>query len=497
MTGLPLRTVLAGTGADPLGDIPQDTLFRNLERDSRAVQPGDLFLAIRGERLDGHDFVAEAAAKGAAAALVARDWAARHPIPPLPLLAVDDPVPALQRLAAAHRAALDLTVVGVTGSVGKTSTKEVIAAALAPRFRTYRSPGNLNNEIGLPLSLLDLTPESEVAVLEMGGAYAFGELTLLADIAQPRIAVVTNVYPVHLERMGTIEAIADTKAELVEAIPADGVAVLNGDDPRVRAMAGRCRGRVIFYGLGAGNDVRASDVTTEALEGTRFWLHLGGERLHIKVPLVGGHAIQLALAAVAVGHALGLHISEMLPGFDDPAIQVRLLVQPGPHGSRIIDDTYNASTPSVLSALGLLDSLRRSGAERAIAVLGDMRELGSLAEQEHQVVGRRAGEVADLVVTYGDLARTIAAEAATVEREIGGRPPGVTSFGLDQREELVAFLRRELRAGDVVLLKGSRGLRMEEMVAALRADAVLAYAEGQDESNRAGDDSRPGPGRDA
>ena len=473
MIGLPLATVLAGTGGDLRGDLPAGMLFRGMARDSRRVAAGELFLAIPGERLDGHDFVAEAAANGAAAALVARAWADRQVAPPLPLVAVDAVVPALQRLAAVHRAALGagVTVVGVTGSVGKSSAKEAIAAVLGPRFATHRSAGNLNNEIGLPLSLLELTPETEVAVLEMGGAYAPGEVALLADLAQPAIGVVTNVYPVHLERMGSIEAIADTKAELVAALPATGTAVLNGDDPRVRAMAPRCRGAVLTYGLDAGNDVRGSDVVTEGLEGTSFWLHLAGERLKIKVPLVGGHAVQLALAAIAVGHALGMHISEMLPGFQDPAIQVRLLIEPGPRGSRIVDDTYNASTPSTLSALGLLEELRRGeGVTRAIAVLGDMRELGALAEAEHRVVGRRAGEVADVVITYGELARTIAAEARGVARHVDGRPPDVTSFALDQRAELVAHLRRELRAGDVVLLKGSRGLLMEEMVAALRAD---------------------------
>jgi len=474
MTALRLDDVLAGTGGEPRGHLHEGTWFRRIERDSRAVQPGDLFIAIRGERLDGHEFVADAATRGAAAALVGRDWADARTDAPLPLIVVDEPVAALQRLAAAWRAKLDrLVVVGVTGSVGKTSAKEVIAAVLSPTRRVYRNPGNLNNEIGLPLSLLEVTPETEVAVLEMGGAYAAGELALLAGVAKPTIAVVTNVYPVHLERMGTIEAIAETKAELVDAVPPDGVAVLNGDDPRVRAMAARCRGRVLTFGLDAGNDVRATQVETEALEGTAFALDLAGETLHVKVPLIGAHAVQLALAGIAVGHALGSHISEMLVGFQDPAIQVRLLVVPGPNGSRIVDDTYNASTPSVMSALGLLRDLTRGGRGRAIAVLGDMRELGPISEAEHRVVGRRAGEVADLVVTYGDLARTIAEEARSVRADdVDGRPPDVTSFGPDQRAELVAFLLRELREGDVVLLKGSRGLRMEEMVVALRADHV-------------------------
>jgi len=469
MMPLDLPAVLTGTGGDLRGTLPANTRFRRVERDAREVAPGDLFIAIKGERFDGHQFVPDAAVRGAAAALVGRAWAATQADPPLPLLVVDEPVAALQRLAAAWRGRLAATVVGVTGSVGKTSTKEVIASVLGGRFRVSRSPGNLNNEIGLPLSLLELSPDTEVAVLEMGGAYAFGDLTLLAGIAKPQIAVVTNVHPVHLERMGSIEAIAETKTELVDALPPDGTAILNGDDPRVRAMAARCRGRVLFFGLNDGNEVRASHVVTEALEGTSFRLHLRGEEpLQIKVPLVGGHAVDLALAGIAVGRVLGMDVAEMLLGFADPAIQVRLLVGAGPRGSRLIDDTYNASTPSVLSALGLLASLQP---RRAIAVLGEMRELGEIAEEEHRVVGRRAGEVADLVVTYGELALPIAQEAKAVPRRVDGGPPDVTSFRLDQRGELVDFLLRELRDGDVVLLKGSRGLCMEEMVAALRIDA--------------------------
>jgi UDP-N-acetylmuramoyl-tripeptide--D-alanyl-D-alanine ligase len=295
----------------------------------------------------------------------------------------------------------------------------------------------------------------------MGGAYAFGEIRLLAEIAQPRIGVVTNVHPVHLERMGTVEAIAETKAELVDAIPEDGWAILNGDDARVRAMAERCRGRVLFYGLDAGNDVRATEVDSEGLGGTSFWLHVGQESNRVKVPLIGGHAVELALAAIAVGHATGMDLADMLMGLAEPDVQVRLLIVPGPNGAQMIDDTYNASTPSVMSALGLLEAMNP---KRAIAVLGDMRELGEVSEREHVTVGRRAGEVADLVVTFGELARTIAREATTTDGRFDVGPPAVTSFGLEQREELIDYLLRELREGDVVLLKGSRGLAMENIV---------------------------------
>ncbi|MBA2597878.1 MAG: UDP-N-acetylmuramoyl-tripeptide--D-alanyl-D-alanine ligase [Chloroflexia bacterium] len=488
MTPLTLENVIAGTGAAPRGDLAAETVFTRIERDARQAQPGDLFIALRGERFDGHDFVDDAVAAGAIAALVGREWAGAQPDPPLPLLVVDDPLLALQRLAARWRDSLaDLLVVGITGSVGKTSTKETVASVLERWKPTYRSAGNLNSEIGLPLSLLDVTPEHGAAVLELGGAYALGEIRLLAEIARPQVGVVTNVHPVHLERMGTIEAIAETKAELVEAIPDDGWAILNGDDPRVRAMAARCRGRVLLYGLGPDNDVRATEVESEGLEGTAFWLHIGDDANRVKVPLIGGHAVELALAAIAVGHALGMDLANMLQGLAEPGVQVRLLIVPGPNGSQMIDDTYNASTPSVMSALGLLDAMNPT---RAIAVLGDMRELGEITEREHVTVGRRAGEVADLVVTYGEMARIIAREAATTDGRFDVGPPAVTSFALEQREELIDYLLRELREGDVVLLKGSRGLRMEEIVERLRVDSRESTVESQTASRNDGDVDR-------
>ncbi len=488
MTPLALEYVLSGTSAVLRGELPPETVFSRIERDARQAQPGDLFIALRGERFDGHDFVGDAAAAGAIAALVSREWADTHADPNVPLLVVDGPLTALQRLAAHWRDALpELMVVGITGSIGKTSTKETVASVLERWKPTYRSAGNLNSEIGLPLSLLEVNPGHGAAVLEMGGAYALGEIRLLAEIARPRIGVVTHVHPVHLERMGSIEAIAETKAELVEAIPEDGWAILNGDDPRVRAMADLCRGRVLFYGLGPGNDVQATEVESEGLEGTAFWLHIGDDSNRVKVPLIGGHAVELALAAIAVGHAVGMDLADVLQGLAEPGVQVRLLIVPGPNGSQMIDDTYNASTPSVMSALGLLDAMNP---RRAIAVLGDMRELGEVAEREHVAVGRRAGEVADLVVTFGEIARTIAREAATTDGRFDVGPPAVISFGLEEREVLIDYLLRELRDGDVVLLKGSRGLRMEEVVERLRDET----ARRQDGKTPSGTDACGGRG---
>ena len=461
---LSLAAVLSATGGELRGELARAATFAGVELDAGKVRADDLFVAVPGERIEGHDLVPLAALHGARAALVARTWAQGVRELALPLIVVDEPLLALQQIAAAWRERLAATVVGVTGSVGKSSTKEVIAAVLSQEFATYRSPGNRNNEIGLPLSVLEVAGGTEVAVLEMAGGYAPGELELLAGIARPAIGVVTNVRPVHLERMRSLEAIAETKAELVEALPPDGVAVLNGDDPRVRSMSSRCRGRVLTYGRTAGNDVRARHVTLRGLDGSAFWAEVGGHRRYFQVPLLGEHAVELVLAGLAVGHTLGMTLAGMAPAFDDPAIQLWPRRVAGINGSLLLDDTYNATTDSVLSALSVLES---SGAGRRIAVLGDMLELGPLSEQEHRAVGRRAAGAADLVLAFGDFAAWIAEEA---KASSGGRTD-VLRFPLDRREELVEYLASNLRGGDIVLVKGSRALRMEQLVESL-ADAA-------------------------
>lgn len=458
-----LDEVLTATGGSLHGDLAGDFRFEGLVRDSREASPGDLYWVIKGERLDGHQFVANAANAGAAAAVVSQTDFGELP-PGFSLIVVDDTIAALQRFASWKRGLMRADVIGITGSVGKTSAKESIAAVMAERGSVYRSKGSYNNEIGLPLSILEAEAGIDTLVLEMGGAYAFGEITQLAEIARPRVGVVTNVHPVHLERMGSIEAIAETKAELVDAIPEDGIVVLNGDDHRVLAMAGRARGRVVTYGLNSDNDVRASDIVSDGLEGTSFWLRINGDRHKVKVPLVGAHGVQIALVALAVGHAYGMHIAEMLVALQSPDVQVRLVFERGPGGSQIIDDTYNASTPSVLAAL---DVLRDVPAERRIAVLGEMRELGDVSVKEHRVVGRRAGELVDVLYTYGDLAAPLAEAARSVPRR-GRSPLEIRSWPVGERDALTEALRQELRGGDVVLIKGSRSLEMENVVAAIR-----------------------------
>ena len=455
----------------------QQVAFSEVVIDSRAATPGTLFVALRGEHADGHDFLADALARGALGALVrraqvatllpGRPYALVDPAsgaglegaaPELSLLiAVDDPLAALQRLAAYHRRLFTPTVIGITGSVGKTSTKEVTAAVLRRRYCTLKNPRSYNNEATLPVALLQLTADHEVAVLEMG-TFGPGEITLLTQIARPHLGIVTNVGPSHLERMGSLEVIAQAKSELVQALPADGYAILNIDDPRVRAMATVTPARPFFYGLDPAADLWADAIESRGLEGIAFRAHYAGESIFLRLPLLGRHSVHTALAAAAAGLLLDLGWDAIIEGLRDTSAQLRLLAVPGIGGAMLIDDTYNASPASSLAALNLLAELDG----RRIVALGDMLELGSFEEQGHRMVGRRVAEVADLLIVVGQRARWIADEA-----QAAGMPAD-RIMRLTTNQEVIAVLRPIIKAGDYVLIKGSRGMAMEEIVAALQ-----------------------------
>jgi UDP-N-acetylmuramoyl-tripeptide--D-alanyl-D-alanine ligase len=427
--------------------------------DSREVLDGNLFVALPGERTDGHRFVADAIAAGAAAVVVARP-----PEPALPpdanvtVVQVDDALRGLQAIAADWRKRFDPLVVGVTGSIAKTSAKEAIATVLASALVTLKNEGNKNNEIGLPLTLMRLRPDHQAAVLEMG-MYTGGEIADLAAMARPEIGVVTAVQGVHLSRIGTIEAVEKAKGELVEALPSDGVAVLNADDERVRRMAARTNARVVTYGFAADADVRAEAVESAGLEGMRFTLVAAGERQDAAIPGLGRLAVHNALAAAAVGLAAGLDpgrvVAALARGWSAP--HRGAIVRAG--GVTIVDDAYNASPASVEAALELLAGLPG----RRFAVLGEMLELGAEDEEGHERVGAAAAAVVDRLVVVGD-------GAAGIDR--GARKAGIAS----DRSEVVADRRAALdrlleilRPGDVVLVKASRGIALEVLVEDLRA----------------------------
>jgi len=441
--------------------------FKNGVVDSRLAEKGSLFVALRGEERDGHDYVKDAFERGALAALVEREiegypvLKAKGPFSfPISLepfcILVEDSLRALQDLAAYWRRRFDLRVIGVTGSTGKTTAKETIWSVLRKAFPTLKSEANYNNEIGLPLTLLNLDKSYKQVVLEMG-MYDLGEIARLAEISQPQVGVITNVSHSHLERLKTLARIAQAKAELVEALPPNGVAILNGDDPRVKAMAQKTKAKPFFYGLSPDCDLWASDIESRGLQGVHFHLHHGKETLHVKIPLLGRHSVHAALAAAAVGLMEGEPWDLIIAGLQDITAQLRLIAVPGIKGSTIIDDTYNASPASTLAALNLLSDLEG----RTIAVLGDMLELGSYEEKGHRLVGRRAAETVDKLVTVGPRSRIIAQEARALGMDEGDL------FVVENNQEAVKILQRLIASGDLILIKGSRGMKMEEIVAKL------------------------------
>ncbi len=459
------------TGISPQGD---DREIRDAAIDSRRVTPDSLFIALSGERVDGHDFIQDAFNQGASVALISREvsseynqldlrqgWKADQQVSvgdaPLCLI-VDDSLNAMQQIARFWRRRLDVVVIGITGSVGKSTTKELVAEVLNQRYKTLKSPGNLNNEIGLPLTLLQLSEQHERAILEMG-FYVPGEIKFLCDLALPQVGIVTNISTVHAERAGTIEDIARGKAELVQALPPepDGLAILNFDDPKVREMADQSKSRIFYYGMSSNAHLWADQVEGLGLDGIRFRLHYQNEVLHLRVPLIGRHSVHTALRAAAVGLTEGLSWQEIVSGLQSSKVQLRLVAVRAKSGAIILDDTYNASPESTLAALNLLDDLEG----RKIAVLGDMLELGRYERQGHTLVGVRAAEVASELVTVGERAKWIASSAAIA----GLAPNMIREF--DTSQQSIDFLKKHLTSKDVVLVKGSRGMQMELIVSAL------------------------------
>jgi UDP-N-acetylmuramoyl-tripeptide--D-alanyl-D-alanine ligase len=441
--------------------------------DSRQAIPGCIFVALPGEKLDGHDFVEHAFERGAYLAIVDRDL--RHkfnvldlrnyqsgttlPTFELPVcLWVENSLEALQQVARFWRRKLSLRVIGITGSVGKSTSKELIAEVLKQRFSTLKNQGNLNNEIGLPLTILRLGRGHTRAVLEMG-FYVPGEIKLLCDIALPQVGVITNIGTVHAERAGSQDAIAYGKSELVQALPPEpeGVAILNYDDPYVRKMSEKTQAKVFYYGLDERADLWADNVEGLGLEGIRFRLHYQKEVLHLKVPLIGRHSVHTALRATAVGLVEELTWEEIVNGLRSKQAQLRLASVRTKSGALILDDTYNASPQSTLAALNLLAELDG----KKVAVLGDMLELGQYERQGHEIVGIRASEIVDELITVGERARLIADAACR-----SGLPSRAITE-LNNSQEALEFLSDRLSAKDVVLIKGSRGMQLDQIVNAL------------------------------
>ena len=454
-----LDDLLAATGGRLIGPTTV-TSFSTAAVDSRTVTPGCLFVALRGERVDGHRFVAEAVRHGAAVALVERPVELPEGTDAA-LVQVPDTLVAFQDVAAWWRSRFPVRVVGITGSTGKTIAKEIVADVLASSLAVLRNEGNLNSETGLPMTLLRLEPAHEVAVLEMS-MYTEGEIARLAEIARPEVGVVLAVHPTHLERAGSIEAIARAKAELPVALPRGGLAILNADDHRVAAMREVTAAEVCTFGLSDGADVRAEEVASLGLAGTVFTLRSPWGTRRIRSGTPGRHLVPHALAAAAVAERFDVPmdaVEEALAAGSSAAH--RMAVIESSVGATVIDDTYNASPVSVRAALEFLGETPLAPGRRRYAVLGDMLELGPDEERLHREIGAFAAGVVDGLVAVGERGRWIgeAASAAGLAR---------VAHAADA-DEAADVLERTLgpRVGDLVLVKGSRGVELDRLVAAL------------------------------
>ncbi len=454
--------LLEGSRGELLQGDPEQ-IISGFSIDSRSIGKGDFFVPLRGEKEDGHIYVPGAVAAGAAGSFFAR-----RPLPELPpqalLIGVSDVQTALQRAASFHRRRFTLPVIGVTGSSGKTTTKDFIAAVLSGGMKVLKNEGSFNNEIGLPLTLLRLDGSCRVAVLEMGMS-APGEITELARWALPDMAVITNIGTAHLEMLGTVEGIAAAKGELLRCIGPRGTAVLNDDDARLREMGAAFEGKVYTYGFTRG-DIRGRNLRKRG-EGSLFTVKFpDGSEGDFSLPLPGRHLASNALAALSVGYILGAsqaRMREALEGIEITAGRMQLLTNPA--GLRIIDDSYNANPDSVRAAL---ETLRELGGESSLAVLGDMLELGPAAPEAHREIGRAAARLRiGGLVTVGELGAEIAAGAAAA---------GLPAEACRSHAQALDAVRRRLAepgAGWYVLVKGSRGMHMERIV-----DTLMETAEG-------------------
>lgn len=451
MAELSLEMILAATQGRVVGAPPP--LFPGVSIDTRTLAPGQLFVALQGER-DGHDFVPSAFAQGAGAALVSRELAGAGG----PQIVVEDTLRALGAIGARRRRALELKVIAITGSVGKTTVKEMLAAILSQGWRTLKSRGNYNNEIGVPLTLLALDASYQAAVVEMA-MRGRGQIAYLAQLAQPQLGVITNIGKSHLELLGSRDAIAESKAELVEALPRDGVAVLNADDDYFPVLSARSAARVVSFGTAEGAEVRVTDAAVTA-EGLRF--RLSGELIAAELTcgVAGRHHALNAAAAAAAALSAGVPAEWVIRGLAEyEAGEMRGRVITAPGGYTVVDDSYNAAPDSVRAALALLTDLPGN---RKWAVLGDMKELGDATLEEHHEIGRAAAEAGLAgLITVGELGRHIAE---------GAREAGLADVvEAADNAEARARIASRLAAGDVALVKGSRAMQMEEIVAGLLA----------------------------
>lgn len=458
-----VKNIVQATGGHLLYGMPQQQ-FKNVGIDSRTIEPDMIFVAISGENHDGHTFCQQVVAKGVRALVIRQDspvtmnhddWKARG----VACIAVADTTHALGALAAWQRRRAQIPVVAITGSNGKTTTRQMTVHVMARKYKTLATQGNLNNEIGLPLTLFGLRDEHRMAVLELGMNHP-GEIDRLGAICRPNLGIITNVGPAHLEFLGSLEGVARAKGELLAHVEPKGCAILNKDDSLVAGMAGQTNCRVVFFGIDAAADIRAESIR-ESAAGVAFDLVLPGERTAVQLKTAGRFMVANALAAAAAGHQMGIAIEEVKAGLEDfVPVNGRLNLEETPRGVHLINDTYNANPASMAAALDSLRALQ--GSARSIVVLGDMLELGDHSEALHEQVGRKvptSGVVK--LYAYGTYARNVARGALTA-----GMSAGDVLVG--SKAEIIEDLFHKLRPGDWVLVKGSRGMAMETVVQEIR-----------------------------
>ena len=457
-----IADIAAVTGGTVIGH--NDGRVTGVSTDSRTIGAGDLFVPLVGPRFDGHSYLAEVAVKGVTVVLSGRSWAATHLFPSgVTAIVVPDTLQALGDLAAAYRTRYTLPVIGVTGSNGKTTTKEILASIMELAGPGLKTAGNLNNLIGLPLMLFRLQPGHRWAVLEMGMS-ELGEIDRLAEIARPQVGIVTNAFPAHLESMGSVENVARAKGELFLRLPPGGTAVYNADDPLVAVLPSAPGVVRLSFGLNGG-DVTATGVTSHGLDGTSFVLQMGGGNLPVRLHACGRHLLANALAAAAAAEALGVAAETIRTGLERFRPADRRFVVERVGALMLIDDSYNANPASMAAALTTLAEVKGEG--RLFAVLGDMLELGPEAETLHRLLGEQAGTVARRLYLLGGMAPAVAAGAL-----LAGLDESAIVTGTDH-DEIVSDILREARPGDLVLVKGSRGMGMDRLAALLRNRAQI------------------------
>lgn len=460
MKGCTYGEIVRATGGRLLSGSPE-TRIAGIATDSRKVSQGDLFIPLVGERFDGHDFLPQVFTAGAICALTQKEGL--H-IPGMDLIQVKDTCRALGDLARWYREQFEIPLVGITGSVGKTSTKEMVWSVLRQHFQVLKTEGNFNNEIGLPLTLLGLEPMHQAAVVEMG-MRGLGEISYLTRIARPSVAIITNIGMSHIERLGSRQNILKAKLEILEGLLPGGTVILNGDDELLSGMKGLLSHRTVFYGMEESVQYRAFNITSAGEEGSYFDITLKNRDYRVHVPVPGVHHIYNALAAIAAGVELGMPEAEIIQGIANysPGKMRQDILQH--KGMKVINDVYNASPQSMQSAMNVLKDI--SGEHRTIAILGDMLEMGEWAEEAHRGVGQYVFEKSvDELLTVGKQGTNIAHGAI----QAGFPQERVHTF--ENNTQVDRFLAGFLRTGDHILVKGSRGMKMEEIVDSILKDTL-------------------------